>query len=475
MAKGLLQRAARLLGVRPPEPPPPPPEPPPPPPPPEPDLSTLNPSDQAYHHAEASRFEAAEAAIDKALEEYTDDGLCEALALKMLLLLRKGRHRAAFNIAKYIEVTWPRLIINRAMNWIRGPIQYICTAPELAPLVGRAWPDLRAGMAALADVVDRQPSPWVARVPPGERPVTVLDIRGGLGNQLFQYAAGLQWARRSGSELLLDASWFDTYARDDDGFWMRHLMAPVRLATASDLARVKDAAHVQDLSVLDRVVLEGTGDVLLRGFWPSHVYFESVADEVRDLYRLRNPEIAAYAERYLARLRRPGSDLVALHVRRGDNRQRYNMNRYKLHHPEYYRRAARLFPRGTTFLVFADTKVDIEWCRDNLDIGPGYRLEFSEAHQMLFDFALIQGCDHAILSVSSFSWWATWLGQRPGKVVICPLAEQGTGALSAEIRQDERAPPGWITLGMPPEYVQWWTRPAMGLLETMRPAPGAPA
>jgi len=36
------------------------------------------------------------------------------------------------------------------------------------------------------------------------------------------------------------------------------------------------------------------------------------------------------------------------------------------------------------------------------------------------DLWLMTHCRHFIIANSSFSWWAAWLGARPGSIVLCP-------------------------------------------------------
>lgn len=102
-------------------------------------------------------------------------------------------------------------------------------------------------------------------------------------------------------------------------------------------------------------------------------------------------------------------DMVAIHIRRGD----YVNNPFyvDLTSTDYYERAVKEFPLGTTFLVFSD---DIEWCKSYL---VGNEFEFSEGKTEIEDLNLMAGCKGIIMANSSFSWWGAYLGDDNKKVI----------------------------------------------------------
>lgn len=104
-------------------------------------------------------------------------------------------------------------------------------------------------------------------------------------------------------------------------------------------------------------------------------------------------------------------DMVAIHVRRGD----YVGNPFyvNLMATTYYERAMEKF-KGAKFIVFSD---DIPFCKSQSTfIG----CEFSEGKSDVEDLNLMAGCKGIIISNSSFSWWAAYLGDS-NKKVIAPL------------------------------------------------------
>ncbi len=119
-------------------------------------------------------------------------------------------------------------------------------------------------------------------------------------------------------------------------------------------------------------------------------------------------------------------DRVAIHIRRGKNpinpeEPAYHENPFYenlSHHlhenldDNYYIRAMKLFP-GEKFVVVSD---DIEWCKQQEAFKD---CEFSTGTE-IEDLNGMANCKHIIGSNSSFSWWAAWLGEYPGRRCVFP-------------------------------------------------------
>jgi hypothetical protein len=119
----------------------------------------------------------------------------------------------------------------------------------------------------------------------------------------------------------------------------------------------------------------------------------------------------------------PKSGYVSIHVRRGDYLN--HSDKHPVVTEEYLTMAIEYFiERGySKFIMFSD---DIAWCRNFIQHnGVGHRMKrieygFSEGKTELEDISLMSGCEHHIISNSSFSWWAAYLNQNPNKIVIAP-------------------------------------------------------
>lgn len=116
-------------------------------------------------------------------------------------------------------------------------------------------------------------------------------------------------------------------------------------------------------------------------------------------------------------------DRVALHIRRGDYLKvsQFHIN---LWDTDYYKQAVALFPKGTKFLVFckdnqndAQDLDDKEWCLKNIPLL-GIDFDMYEHTNETDDLNAMASCVGIVGANSSFSWWATFLGNH--KKIIFP-------------------------------------------------------
>lgn len=257
---------------------------------------------------------------------------------------------------------------------------------------------------------------------------------GGLGNQLFQFAAGRRLAVRHGAELVLDLGWFKhegrtlarsrPYALDGFEFDARSTVFHPRALRAfeerrrSPLSRRRlDVIRQRDGDqAVDERVLEAPDDVLLIGYWQSEAYFLDVADLVRSEVRIRAAPTARYAA-FDALVERASA--VAVHVRRGD----YVSNpTTKAFHGvlgrDYYRRAVAHVAervRDPVLVAFSDEPGWVE-----RELASDLSLTVVSGGDAFQELRLMSRCVHHIIANSSFSWWGAWLGERAGSVVVAP-------------------------------------------------------
>jgi hypothetical protein len=267
--------------------------------------------------------------------------------------------------------------------------------------------------------------------------VVVTRVYGGLGNQMFQYAAGLGLAERLSTRLLVDARWF----RDVGPLVGRpfQLSAFGVAPSPGTVDRMRILVRRPRLFREDRPgyqpEIEGLhGDVVLDGYWQSERYFAHCEARVRAAFSFP-PSTAPL----LAQIR--SSESVSLHVRRGDYVDEKRERRLGLMPLEYYDAAIALLrdelgdPR---FFVFSD---DLEWCRGELggrpDVAFADRAAPDHEHMQL-----MASCRHNVVANSSFSWWGAWLNPNPEKIVVAPKQ----WFRDSSLEPTDLVPPAWLRL-----------------------------
>jgi len=271
----------------------------------------------------------------------------------------------------------------------------------------------------------------------------IVELTGGLGNQMFQYAAGRALARRHNTTLKLDVSRYSAIPEGETPreYQLDLLSISSERATDSDLANVsappKGIRRLWPSRLSNRgrggctVFQEHLGRVnsqffslpdntCLCGYWQSERYFQPIGDLIRREFEPAGPWSAR--NRQLA-AEMADANSVSLHVRRTDY---VTDERTRLHHgtcsPEYYATCmAEIADRigSPHFFLFSD---DPDWVRDNITTPfPKTVVDHNaSADAAVFDLKLMSLCKHNIIANSSFSWWGAWLNGNPGKIVLAP-------------------------------------------------------
>jgi hypothetical protein len=270
--------------------------------------------------------------------------------------------------------------------------------------------------------------------------MVIVRLTGGLGNQMFQYAAGRALADRLGAELLLDTRAFE-HAFALKAYTRRgYALAPFKLrATVASPADLEDWPswvvevgmrlrlvrpllrrwHFEPAITYDPSVRTLRQPVCLVGYWQSERYFIDSADAIRADFTLRHPLVEANAK-LLELARSSGS--VGLHVRRGDFVSLDSAaEMHGLCSIDYYRRAIALVRNRVPhchYLVFSD---DPQWARAELPLDSPTVFVTRNAETPELDLTLMSACKHHIIANSSFSWWAAWLGYSPEQIAVAPV------------------------------------------------------
>ena len=292
--------------------------------------------------------------------------------------------------------------------------------------------------------------------------MVIVKLQGGLGNQMFQYAAGRALAEKHGTTLKLDLTALKDRSRQD--IVLREFDLDIFTKLHCEIATKEESEKLTrpfKIDFLNKVVrrLPGTpthfvetsyayqekyeslrSDVYLEGYWQSEKYFKSIENLIRSDFSF---DALTVGDNELLKKRIRETDSVCLNVRRGDF-VTLSANTLGFVGLEYYHQAIEHIGRSVKkphYYVFSD---EIDWCRENLHFQQEVTfVDHSSAGPKFADYLqLMSSCKHFIIPNSSFAWWAAWLSENPDKIVISPLKYFANSAFDSS----DIAPPSWIRL-----------------------------
>jgi hypothetical protein len=257
----------------------------------------------------------------------------------------------------------------------------------------------------------------------------VVRLLGGLGNQMFQYAAGRRLAESRRTNLALDISGFRGYQLrryELDAFSIPEqiITLPQIDAWARECAgRKLPFAYVKEPHFhFHPALLSAPGDAFLEGYWQCERYFADIAPLLRETFTVRLP-LDERNQAFLAAIQRAEGASVSVHVRRTDYVDNPKTN--SVHGTcdlDYYDTCVkRMCARVTEpqFFVFSD---DPAWVTTKLlpRIPAPCTVVAGNGDRGALDLHLMRHCKNHILANSSFSWWGAWLDDSPDKRVMAP-------------------------------------------------------
>lgn len=265
--------------------------------------------------------------------------------------------------------------------------------------------------------------------------ITIVELAGGLGNQMFQIAAGMSHALRNGNSFVARSVSDEAYTSHDGKVvgsperYREQVYGNIAISSSSMHSPVYREPHFHYARVPD------SRNIYMKGYFQSNKYFRDHEEVIRRMFAP-----TAETKQYL--LNKYGtllstSTTVSLHIRRGD--YLCVPDAHPVVPMQYYVDAQSMFP-DATFLVFSN---DMPWCRENLPKGRDYVfVEDNEDYQDLF---LMSMCNHNIIANSSFSWWGAWLNASKGKRVVAPSVWFGPRLQQTHDTRD-LIPEGWTIL-----------------------------
>lgn len=296
----------------------------------------------------------------------------------------------------------------------------------------------------------------------------IIEVMGGLGNQLQQYAL-YQKMKSLGKDVRLDISWFSDEKRQDGVLARRCLELeyfenlPMEICTAAEKERLiggdslfekikrrlfpGSIRHFQETRMYHPEIF-GFEDMYLTGFWACEKYYADILPRLRKLVSfpeksgkkqdtdhiventrnyLKNPITDQYKMNYQTTRKMKEEISVSFHIRRGDYLDRENAAMFGgICTEEYYEAAAAYVTSkcpAAHFYIFSD---DTAYARERYQ-GTQYTVvDWNTGDNSFYDIFLMSCCCHNICANSTFSFWGARLNPNPDKIMIRPAKHKNS-------------------------------------------------
>jgi hypothetical protein len=300
----------------------------------------------------------------------------------------------------------------------------------------------------------------------------IIRLKGGFGNNLFQYAAARALADRIDDEVKLDIEFFKNESLKDI-YRLNYLNIKENIATPEEIIKLsntktngiieriikktkfpsayKKRTHFIEKNhgfSFDKRIFKIKSNVYLDGWFSNENYFKDIREILIKEFEMKN-ELRDESKKILKKIL--NTNAVSVHIRRGA----FAVNDYFGVLPEdYYYRAvdyikSKLYKPH--FYIFSD---DTDWVREHLKIEGDCTIIFLNSSKASFhhtqydyeDLTLMKNCKHNIIAFSTFSWWGAWLNQTPDKIVIAPIKALNNIKAQKYYQRGNFIPNYWIKL-----------------------------
>lgn len=271
----------------------------------------------------------------------------------------------------------------------------------------------------------------------------IVEIAGGLGNQMFQYAFG-QYLKElyNFADLKYDVSYFEAKNAKRILALKQAFGIELNTATKKEIKKVRGTYlydnKLKRLFTAVKYLIRGHGillnentfdlnsfyfdknkDYYFSGYWQSANYFNNGTFSAVDAFLFDTENLSIGGKKILDKMRNEES--VSIHIRLEDYLAPENISMYGgICTRAYYENAInymlKRYPNCEFYVFSTDEELVKEFIPDKLV----YKFVKYDAQCDFLDMYLMSNCKHNIIANSTFSWWGAWLNSNRDREVICP-------------------------------------------------------
>jgi hypothetical protein len=294
-----------------------------------------------------------------------------------------------------------------------------------------------------------------------------IKLKGGLGNQMFQYALARHLAIKNNTEVALDLTFinhrlpfvdytFRNFELDIFNIKCKKTFLskyPISLKNIAFILQTisnktkkifypNKYIKERQLYVFDEKILNTTDNSYLDGYWQNVKYFKDIEPIIQKEFSDFTSPLSDNGEKTIGEIKKANS--VCINFRRVDYINTPATKAfYGVVELDYYREAIKnilIKIDSPHFFIFSD---DIEWCQKNFKSDyPTTFITKDKSNSSIEDFRLMCACKNYIIPNSTFAWWAAWLNQSKEKTVIAPKK----WIADSKVNADDFVPKEWVRI-----------------------------
>jgi hypothetical protein len=257
----------------------------------------------------------------------------------------------------------------------------------------------------------------------------IIDLRGGLGNQLFQFA----FAKFVSLNRYKEEIFFDETNIEDSNIKISSICTDrFNVAGKKQMSQVLGYQSInlirkfiiQNKFLSEKVInrnlileknfngfksIKDLENIYFYGYWQDYNFVKNVRDEIISSFKFNYMKIQKNFT---------DENLVSIHFRGGDYLSKKNSSIYYKLGDDYYQKAIKHIKNNVDnpkFIIFSNDFKNIPNSLQFLENS-----EFYSSNSPLNDFMFMSKCKHNITANSTFSWWASFFNTNKNKIIVMP-------------------------------------------------------
>ena len=271
--------------------------------------------------------------------------------------------------------------------------------------------------------------------------MNIVKLKGGLGNQMFQYSFAKLLQYKTDTDTFIDLSAYNVESKDEIRK-PRILKFNISLPEASSkeltiacrfdhsdysmgiwykfkilLEILTNRKYLFERNMIPKDIEKYNNYIYFDGYWQSWKYVDEIFNEIKKDFLPKSP-LSVLTKKTVDEVRAVQSVFVG--IRRGDYLKEKDL--YGEFGVDYYLAAMEHIEKKLDNPIYYVFSNDIDWVEQNMDFGDR-KIVYRRNEDVVDDFEeliLMSNCRHSIIQNSTFHWWGARLNYYDGKIVVAP-------------------------------------------------------